>query len=126
MEEVALSGFLGRIDPEAAAELTALGRRRTIARGVPLFLEGDDAHDVFVIVDGHVKIVLTAATGREVVLAVMGAGDLLGELSAIDRNPRSATAIALDSLTVAVIRIAEFHGFLDRSPAVSAELLLGP
>jgi CRP/FNR family cyclic AMP-dependent transcriptional regulator len=123
VEEGATADFLSRIDPDAAAELTALGRRRAFARGVPLFLEGDDAHDVFVLVAGHVKIVLTSAAGREVVLAVMGAGDLLGELSAIDGEPRSAAAVALDPVTVSVIRLDDFRAFLDRTPGVSAELL---
>jgi CRP-like cAMP-binding protein len=64
-------------------------------RGQALFTEGDRAERVFVIERGWVMFTSVASNGREIVLSVRGPGDVIGELSALDGAPRSATALAL-------------------------------
>jgi len=88
-------GFLASLTEAERTALEAIGRRRDFPAGQILFTEGDDGHEVFVLLGGQVKVVTTAPSGRDVILDVMDQDSLLGELSAIDGNPRSATAIAL-------------------------------
>jgi CRP-like cAMP-binding protein len=57
---------------------------------------------VFLIERGYVLLSCTSAGGREIVLAVSGRGDIVGELSAFDREPRSATALAVDDVRAVV------------------------
>lgn len=88
-----------------------------------LFAEGDRSDRVFLLLSGRARVFRTDDSGRESLLAIRGAGDLLGELSAIDDEPRSASAVALESLEVAVISGAEFRDALDTVPGLARILL---
>lgn len=90
-------------------ERAALRRWR---RGEVLFHQGDDSDWVAVIQSGRIKASSHTASGAEVVLAIRGPGSLLGELSAVDREPRSATLQALDPVRALVVPFAEFEAFL--------------
>lgn len=120
---MAEDGFLAALDAGTRDALERCGRRRTFGAGQVLFTEGDDGHDVVVLLDGGVKIVSTAPSGREVILDVMESGELLGELSAIDGEPRSATAVALTPVDVLVVPVAEFTTFLEGNGAAATALL---
>lgn len=78
------------------------GRPVRYRRGQPLFSEGDRGERVFVIQTGWVVVSRIGPGGREIVLAVVGPGDVLGELSILDGQPRSATAIAADEVDAVV------------------------
>ena len=96
-------GFIAGLNVDERATLESLGRRRRFRSGQVLFTEGDDGRDVVVVLDGSVKIVSAAPSGREVILEVVDAGELVGEMSAIDGQPRSATAVALTAVDVSVV-----------------------
>lgn len=88
-----------------------------------LFQEGDAADRVLVIERGRVKIVSVTLEGREVVLAIRGPGDLLGELAAVDGLPRSAAAVAMEDMEALVVPAPRFAEFLEDHPAVTYRLL---
>jgi CRP-like cAMP-binding protein len=74
---------------------------RRFRHGQALFVEGDRAERLFLIEEGWILISILSATGRETVLSLAGPGDLLGDASAVDGSPRSASATALgDVLTL--------------------------
>ena len=106
-------GFLGRLTPDDAAALVGLGRVRRYPARSALFFEGDDAHEVLIITSGEVKVTVTSPDGREVVLDVLGPGELLGELSAIDGAPRSAGAATLGAVELVAVDVARFNQFVD-------------
>ena len=116
-------GFFDELDPDCRAALRAEGRVRRYPRGSLLFAEADPAHEVLVISNGSVKVVVTASSGREVVLDVLEAGALLGEMSAIDGGHRSATAMALGPVEVLAVPQAAFVHLLDTRPALARRLL---
>lgn len=89
-----------------AAALGSEGRSIQIRRGHALFVEGDRAERVFLLQRGWVLVSCLGAGGRDVVLAVCGAGDVLGELSALDGQPRSANAVAIDDVDAVVVSSA--------------------
>jgi CRP-like cAMP-binding protein len=78
------------------------GRPVQFRHGQVLFLEGDRADRVLLIERGRVLLSCTSAGGRDIVLGVIGPGDIAGELSAFDGEPRSATALALDDVHAVV------------------------
>jgi CRP-like cAMP-binding protein len=82
--------------------LRSAGRQVRFRHGQVLFLEGDRADRVLLIERGSVLLSCTSAIGRDIVLAVLGPGDIAGELSAFDGEPRSATALALDDVQAVV------------------------
>jgi CRP-like cAMP-binding protein len=116
----------GRTSPLTPAELEALrgsGRRRKFRRGARLFHEGDSPIGVYYVESGSVKISYFTDDGREVLLAVRGSGELLGEMSAIDGEPLSATASAMDAVDVLVVTADDFHAFIKANPRFALSLL---
>lgn len=111
------------LDEAMLTDLRAAGARRTFPSGSVLFSEGDDPHDVLVVESGTIKLVSTAASGAELVLDLLGDGEIVGELSAIDGGPRSATAIALTDVAVVALAGSRFLDHLDDNPAAMRSLL---
>jgi CRP/FNR family cyclic AMP-dependent transcriptional regulator len=111
------------LDDAAYAALAGRITRVTVARGDDLFREGDPGHALYVVLDGKVKICRAAPDGRENVVAILGPGDLLGELSIFDAQPRGATATAVVDSALATLAEADFHGWLAEYPHVSYGLL---
>ena len=105
------------------ARLRELGARRALPANTTLFMEGDEPYDVVVVDAGEVKVTTAALTGQELVLDIVGAGEVLGELSAIDGAPRSATAVALTDIEITAISADRFRTFLDETPAAQAAML---
>jgi CRP-like cAMP-binding protein len=85
-----------------------------------LLLEGDRTDHVFVIREGRVKVVATTSGGQELLLAVRGPGELIGELASLTSGaePRSASVIALDPIVAQVISGPDFAAFLELHPKV--------
>ena len=82
-------------DEALSATLRREGHIRRFRRGQALFTEGDRAERVFLIDSGWVMISCMSAEGREIVLGLRGSGDIIGELSTLDGEARSATALAV-------------------------------
>jgi CRP-like cAMP-binding protein len=104
--------FWDQLTPDEATALQALARRRDYRRGSVLMREADRSDWVFVLRAGRVKVSVDTAGGTEVVLAVRGPGALLGEFSALDREPRSATVTALEPVSGLIVPVGEFETFL--------------
>jgi CRP-like cAMP-binding protein len=83
------------LDEDAAAALETSMATSSLKRGDVLFNEGDDGSQLYVVTDGKVKLGRTSADGRENLLAILGPGQMFGELSFFDPGPRSATATAV-------------------------------
>jgi CRP/FNR family transcriptional regulator len=117
------SPLFAGLDDAAWSGLAARLGTLTLERGEQLFAEGDPGDALHVVVDGKVKICRTSADGRENVLALLGPGDLLGELAVFDSQPRAATAAAIVDSSFAVLARADFDAWLAEHPAVAASLL---
>jgi CRP-like cAMP-binding protein len=118
-----VSEFLSQLTPAERAALEACGRRRQWPRARVLFREADTSEWVLVILGGRVKVSSHTAAGTEVVLAVRGPGALVGELSAVDREPRSATVTALEPITGLVVGVEDFEAYLQAHGRVAFLLM---
>lgn len=106
--------FLNRLSEEDRALVESVCVRRTYRKGSVLFLDGDDAGDVLLIQSGQIKLTVSSQDGREVLLGVRGAGEIIGEMALIDSSPRSASAFALTTPTdVLVITVRDFKRLVD-------------
>jgi CRP/FNR family cyclic AMP-dependent transcriptional regulator len=103
--------------------LEANGRSRRFRARQRLFREGEPGDHVLAIRSGRVKVSVQTQSGREILLAVKEPGDLVGELSAIDGRPRSATAIALDPVDALVVPAPRFAEFIEGHPRIAVRLL---
>ncbi len=71
-------------------------------RGQILLSFGDRTTDVYIVLEGRVRVELHPLSGREVILADQGPGAIIGEIAALDEQPRSATVVAMSDCTLAV------------------------
>ena len=84
---------------------------------------GAAGDDVAIVLDGHVKLVAYGADRREVVLAIRGPGELIGEMAALAGQRRTATVIAVDDVEVGYLGADELKAFLADHPDVALVLI---
>lgn len=124
MNDVLRSALLFReLDDEAAAALRASMVEIKLARGDVLFREGDAGDQIYVVVDGKIKLGRTSPDGRENLLAVLGPGQMFGELSLFDPGPRSATASGITETTLLGLAHKDLLPWLTGRPEVARNLL---
>jgi len=125
VDDVLRSAVLFReLDDEAAAALRSSMSEHKLARAEVLFREGDEGDRVYVVIDGKIKLGRTSLDGRENLLAILGPGQMFGELSLFDPGPRSATATAVTDTTLLGLGHADLLPWLTGRPEVSRGLLL--
>lgn len=115
--------FLDTIDDADRSALVSSARTQRYRKGESLFNEGDRSDRVMVLLDGRAKIGRATEEGKEVLLALRGPGDLLGEMSAFDGEPHSASAKALDDCDALVLTADGFTSFLEAHPRSAVTLL---
>jgi CRP/FNR family transcriptional regulator, cyclic AMP receptor protein len=115
--------FLGSLSDADRAGLLQAGRITRWTRGELLVRAGDPAVSVIVLTVGVVKIQKLTGHGEEVVLGISGPGDLLGEIAAVRDAPRSASAVALESVTGVVVAVTALRRFLLQHPSTTLALL---
>jgi CRP/FNR family transcriptional regulator, cyclic AMP receptor protein len=91
----------------------------TVDAGTVLCEEGTIGKEFFFIIDGVASV---RRNGRKV--ASLGRGQYFGELSLLDRRPRSATVVSESAMTLLVLDQRRFNGLLDAVPALSHKLLV--
>lgn len=96
---------------------------RRYAAGETLFHEGDPPGWLAVIRSGHVSVGGARSDGGESILSVLGPGELLGELSALDGSLRVASVRAIDDVEAALVTPAAFERFLTQHPDATLSLL---
>jgi CRP/FNR family transcriptional regulator/CRP/FNR family cyclic AMP-dependent transcriptional regulator len=110
-----------------ATELEALRpavRMRSFAKDSHLFREGDPGSHLYLVKSGQVKIVQVGAGGGEIVFAVVGPGEVLGELSLFEaEGERSADAIALEPTECALLARDPVNAFLLAHPMLLLRLI---
>jgi CRP-like cAMP-binding protein len=119
LSEYPAHSFLSSLPARERAELLAMGTGRRYARDQALTRIAEPGNEVFLIISGCVKVFGDSVDGRPILLAVRMAGDLVGELAALDGQRRSATARAAGTVTATVIGSADFRDYLAARPVVS-------
>src|SRR4051812_40326166 len=116
VERLRRSPLLQALPRAELEQLVGLMRRRTYRRGEVVARQGDPGDSLHVVLEGHLKVVLSSEVGEDLVVTVLGPGALFGELALLDGAPRSATGVALESLTTATLRRSDFLDLVRRSP----------
>ncbi|HET9874016.1 MAG TPA: Crp/Fnr family transcriptional regulator [Propionibacteriaceae bacterium] len=114
--------FAGLGDEDASALSAAMGTIR-LTRGEVLFHEGEAEDRLYVVVSGKIKLGRSGSAGRENLLAVLGPGQMFGELSVFDPGPRSTTATAVTACELRTLEHEELTRWLTGRPEVSRALL---
>jgi CRP-like cAMP-binding protein len=115
--------FLRQLGPDDADALVQRVRKRRIARSEPLLRAGAAGEEVVLVLSGRVKLVAYGADRREVVLAIRGPGELIGEMAALGGQRRTATVVAVDDVEVGYLAADELRSFLAAHPDVALVLI---
>lgn len=117
MLRLLLSNPLFRTLGERLKPLSMMCCTRTIQVGDPLFRVGHSAEQVWLVLSGLLKVIQHTEDGSEVILGIFGAGELVGLLAALQRQPHKTTAVAL-SKQVRILSIPSipFMAFVNQAP----------
>lgn len=111
------------LDVEAAAALRASMTEVRARKGQVIFVEGEPGDRLYVIIEGKITLGHGAGDGRETLLAVLGPGEMFGELSLFDPGHRTATATALTDAVVLGLGRDSLRPWLTGRPEVAEKLL---
>jgi len=123
IDVVRQSPLFAALDDDAANALMASMTASRLERGDVLFREGDRGDRLYVIGEGKIKLGLTSIDGRENLLAILGPGEMFGELSLFDPGPRTATATAVAETQLIALGHEDLNTFLSGRPAVATTML---
>ena len=88
-----------------------------------LFLVGDTGDGCYRVDDGLVKVAMVSRAGKERILAFLGPGAIVGEMSIIDRLPRSANVVAVRPAVLSFVSRTDFQDFAKIHPEVYESLV---
>ena len=103
-------------------EMDRITRMQEIKKKQPIYLPGDPANTVYLLKKGRVKIASSAPSGKEVTFEILEAGEIFGELEALEDSPRETLAEALDDALICAIRREDFDRYLREHPNLSVKL----
>ena len=114
-----LSGLPGHL----ASDLFVGAKPVRLKADEVLFLASDPGDGCYRIEEGLLKVSMMSRTGTERILAFMGPGSIVGELSMIDGRPRSAAVVAVRDATLSFLSRAAFEAFAQRQPEIYKSLV---
>jgi CRP-like cAMP-binding protein len=88
--------IFGLLDDSDVETMVKLGRRRTLAAGEVLITQGQRLDRLYILLSGHMEVSV-ADLGQ---VAVLGSGEMLGEMAFVDDAPTSASVTALDQISL--------------------------
>jgi CRP/FNR family cyclic AMP-dependent transcriptional regulator len=115
--------FLRQLGPTDAEALEELVRRRSVPRSESLLRAGSAGDEIVLVLKGRVKVVAYGADHRDVVLAIRGPGELIGEMAALGGQRRTATAVAVDDVEAGYLHADELRLFLSEHPGAALVLI---
>lgn len=123
-----LGKLLGALNDQDVARLQQAMHEQQLATRESVYCAGDQDDRIAIVVSGRLKLYVPAANGKEVILALAGAGDLVGETALVEGGVRQSSAEALEPSTVLSLCRAEFEALMQQRPAFAcavARLLAG-
>jgi len=111
------------LDDAAVEELCGYLHPVELKGGSNLFRVGDSGDAMYIIESGRVRITVTDADGREVILASLGHGDFFGEMAMLDGHGRSAAATVTEDSRLAVLTRENFLTFVSSDARIVLEML---
>jgi CRP/FNR family transcriptional regulator, cyclic AMP receptor protein len=116
-------GLLIGLPEHLSASLFASAKPMKLAADEVLFLSGDAGNGCYRVEDGLLKVTLVSRGGNERILAFLGTGAIVGELSIIDGLPRSASVVAVRAAALSFLSRSAFEAFADKRPEIYKSLV---
>jgi CRP/FNR family cyclic AMP-dependent transcriptional regulator len=115
--------IFSELDEGQIVEIQRYFMPQTYKKDNMILIEEEVGSSMFIITAGRIKISRLSDDGREVILSILSEGDFFGEMSILDGQTRSATAVALDDSELLLIRRDDFLKMLHSFPQIAINLL---
>ncbi len=112
-------GLFAEISQGLAERLVAAGTRIRYPPGKYLFHAGEESHAAYIVEDGLLRVDRTTPSGKQVLVTLIRAGDLVGELSLIDQSRRSASCSVVTSARVLTLPDRAFTSLVESEPELA-------
>jgi CRP/FNR family transcriptional regulator len=115
--------YFAGLDGRTLNEIARTVRRRTLASGKTVLIEGKPCEGLYFVIQGQVRLTRGSADGREHVLRVLGPGATFNDIAVFDGGPNSDGAVAVGTTAVGLIPKANMTALIDRHPQVAKAAL---
>jgi CRP/FNR family cyclic AMP-dependent transcriptional regulator len=105
--------------------LTTVVTRKSVTRSTMVMAAGDATDSLYIILSGRLKVMMSDAEGKEVILAILGPGEFFGEMGLIDDEPRSASVVALEACELLGITKRDFKKALSENFEMTMAVMRG-
>jgi CRP-like cAMP-binding protein len=123
-EALLSSAFFRSMRPEEIDEILTFAVERRFPRGTTIFAKGDPGTSMMAVLAGRLRAINVSIEGKEVILNVIGPGEIVGEIALLDGKPRSSDVIAAEDTTAMVVERRDFLPFLFRHESLMERLLV--
>lgn len=114
--------IFSRLDKESLQRIADVSIERSYEKGEVIILQDTRVDGLYIVIDGSVRISRLSEDGRVKVLAILSAGDIIGEMSILDEELASATAEALEDSRLLFIKREDFQGILLKYPIITLSI----
>lgn len=115
--------LFGRLDDADIAAVASQMREVRYSAGQSIFARGDQGTDIFLVIEGRVRLSILTAEGRELSFNHAVAGDIFGEIAALDGGERSADATALVDTRMTVLAMAALDRMMVDKPTLARAVI---
>lgn len=110
---------------ESLRLLATLVTRKSVTRGTTIMVAGDPTDSLYIVISGRLKVMMSDAEGKEVILAILGSGEFFGEMGLIDDAPRSASVVSIESCELLCVTKRDFKRCLAENFEMSMAVMRG-
>jgi CRP/FNR family cyclic AMP-dependent transcriptional regulator len=105
--------------------LTTVVGRRSVPRSTTVMASGDPTDSLYIVLSGRLKVLMSDAEGKEVILSILGPGEFFGEMGLIDDSPRSASVLAIEPCELLSISKRDFKKCMAENFEMSMAVMRG-
>jgi len=110
---------------EQLRTLTTVVSRRSASRGSIVIAAGDPTDSLYIILSGRLKVMMSDAEGKEVILSILSGGEFFGEMGLIDDAPRSASVVAIEPCELLVLTRRDFKKCMTENAEMAMGVMRG-
>jgi CRP/FNR family cyclic AMP-dependent transcriptional regulator len=105
--------------------LAAVVTRKSTPRSTTVMASGDVTDSLYIVLSGRLKVLMSDAEGKEVILSILGPGEFFGEMGLLDDSPRSASVVSIEPCELLSITKRDFKKCLAENFAMALAVMRG-
>ena len=110
---------------EQLRTLVSVVTRRSAPRGSMIMAAGDPIDSLYIVISGRLKVMMSEADGKEVILSILGPGEFFGEMGLIDDSPRSASVVTIEPCELLSVTKRDFKKCILENLEMSMTVMRG-